>query len=191
MIDHFAVLGASRRPWLDPERLKERYQQLAFACHPDRQASDEKSGNFSAVTEAYRVLSNPKLRLQHLLSLEAGGANSRKPEITSQLADTFMTTAALVTEVDSFLRKKETATSTLGKSLLLSEAAGLQKRVDLALEQLQQTYDSALEDLKHAGTLWDDDRTKATAKVETLSQQFAFLDRWIGQLREKQFQLSS
>ena len=70
MIDYFALLQQPRKPWLDPEELKQRYQQLTLVSHPDRSGDRRTAPTFAAVNEAYQVLTNPKLRLQHLLSLE-------------------------------------------------------------------------------------------------------------------------
>ncbi|MEY2440093.1 MAG: DnaJ domain, partial [Verrucomicrobiota bacterium] len=54
MIDHFAALRQIRRPWLDPEKLKEEYHQLTLAEHPDRgDRRADASGEFAAVNEAY------------------------------------------------------------------------------------------------------------------------------------------
>src|SRR5438477_9420256 len=76
VIDHFAVLGQPRRPWLDLDQLKQQYQQLTFELHPDRPKGGADQADFAAVTEAYRVLSNPRLRVHHLLSLTAKNNDS-------------------------------------------------------------------------------------------------------------------
>ena len=59
MTDYFALLGEARRAWLDPEKLKEKYFALNRATAADAE-----------LNEAYRVLSDPKLRLHHLLTLD-------------------------------------------------------------------------------------------------------------------------
>jgi hypothetical protein len=59
MTDYFALFGEARRAWLDPEKLKEKYFALNRATAAD-----------ADLNEAYRVLSDPKLRLHHLLTLD-------------------------------------------------------------------------------------------------------------------------
>ncbi len=71
MRDYFAVLGEPRQPWLDLEKLDQRYRELSLTTHPDRLSGDAPGDeSFAAVSEAYRVLKDPKQRIQHLLQLE-------------------------------------------------------------------------------------------------------------------------
>ena len=200
MTDHFAVLGQPRRPWLDPNGLKREYQRLASEHHPDRKnlgtdsssRPGESSSTFAAVNEAYRVLSNPRLRLQHLLSLEGSGAlDSQSSDVAADLGDVFMEAATFINEVGAYLQKREQITSTLGKSLLRAETAEFQKRADALLKRLQQVYDQIAEDLHRADELWTADRARSVDQLRSLADRFGYLESWIGQLREKQFQLST
>jgi len=191
MTDYFAALRQPRRPWLDTEALKERYQRLAAEHHPDRQSRDAKvSPTFAEVNEAYRVLSDPKLRLQHLLEVEGYGA-VKTSEIASELAEVFMEAADLVGQIDDHLRKQKQATSALSKSLLQAETMKLQKSVDGLLERLQQSYSKAEQELRRADQLWMEHGAASFDQLRTLADRFGYLERWIGQLRERQFQLSS
>ena len=83
--DYFAVLRQPRRPWLDPDELKRKYQELTFARHPDKTPDADQGPEFSEITEAYRVLSNPRLRLQHLFNLE--GAPSETSQVPAEIAE--------------------------------------------------------------------------------------------------------
>src|SRR5215212_11356274 len=118
MTDHFAVLGQPHRPWLDPDQLKEHYQKISFASHPDRKGQGGNADfDFAAVTDAYRVVSDPKLRLQHLLTLEAGAPVTAEPSaISPDVADLFMKLATLVSDIDQVLKRRAEATSNLAKS---------------------------------------------------------------------------
>jgi curved DNA-binding protein CbpA len=191
MTDHFVVLRQPRRPWLDPEQLKQEYQRLSFARHPDRHTDAGAEGpDFAAVTDAYRVLSNPKLRLQHLLGLEHGRSDRENSPVSADLADTFMQTAALVGSVDDLLKKKDHSTTALALSLLKPDIARLTSRVESQLKLLQEFYGQALDELKRIDELWEKDADAKTA-VPKLADRFGFLDRWIAQLQEKMFALSS
>src|SRR5438067_3057525 len=131
MTDHFAVLGQPRRPWLDLDQLKARYQGLTFALHPDRQKQQEDEREFSVVTEAYRMLSNPRARLQHLLILEDDHPPAAKTSnVPNELADIFMETAALIQQIDSHRQKRDQTSTALGKSVLQAETAQLQARAN-------------------------------------------------------------
>ncbi|MFL6515037.1 MAG: DnaJ domain-containing protein [Chthoniobacterales bacterium] len=189
--DHFAVLGQPRRPWLDPEQLKQDYQRLTFALHPDRQSEPPADGSdFGAVTDAYRVLSNPKLRLQHLLALENEASDSQSGRVSTELAETFMQTAALIASVDDVLKRKQQAITTLASSLLMPEISKVKERVDSQVEALQHARANCMDELKRLDQRWENDSDKR-AEARKLADRFGFLDRWIAQLREKQFALSN
>jgi curved DNA-binding protein CbpA len=197
MTDHFAVLRQARRPWLDPERLKQKYQQLALNEHPDRKGRRTKEQStsepvtFTDVTEAYRVLSNPKLRVNHLLSITGEDIDFETSSVTAELADVFMGAATLVLEIDALLQKRQAATSALGKSLLKSEVAASRVQVKRSLEQLDQLYSDSIRDLQKADRAWKKNPSETAGELRKLAQRFGYLERWIGQLRERQFQLSS
>src|SRR5438874_102631 len=104
MTDYFAVLRQPRKPWLDPNKLKQQYQELTLAGHPDRHGSNESPLDFALVNEAYRVLTNPKLRLQHLLSMQGSAVASDRP-IPTELVDLFSETATLARDIDDLLER--------------------------------------------------------------------------------------
>jgi len=191
--DYFAVLQFERRPWIDLDELKQRYQQRTLAAHPDRTKTAEIGGqDFAIITEAYRVLSSPRLRLQHLLALERDAQSNKGPTpVPKTLSDLFMNAAQLVRETDSLLQKRSQASSTLGRSLLQSELSDLRNRTGDLVRNLETRQADALNDLRTVDMAWAADRGQVVEEIESLAQRFAFLDRWLGQLREKEFQLSS
>jgi curved DNA-binding protein CbpA len=189
MIDYFALLQQPRRPWLDPERLKQKHQQLTLAAHPDRPGSNKPALDFAAINEAYRVLSDPKLRLQHLLSLEdrnpvAGGI------MPHELTELFTETGTLIQQSNRLLEKLRNTTSALSKSLLRSDVLRAQKRTSELVEQLQNLYDNATRELQRLDAMWNDGPQELSDDLTKLYYRFAYLGRWIEQLREAQFQLS-
>jgi curved DNA-binding protein CbpA len=191
MTDHFAVLRQPRRPWLDPDRLKQEYQQLSFAHHPDKRRIDADDGpDFAAVTDAYRILSNPQLRLQHLLTFNTEKSDTKKSPITGELTELFMRTAALVNDIEVVLAKREQATSTLAKSMLKAQIAPLEERANAQLRELQELYARTMDDLRRVDESWNSGRENPEELGE-LAQRFGFLDKWIGELRERQFRLSN
>ena len=107
--DYFATLNQPRRPWLDSDELKRAYQRLTFERHPDRPRAADEGADFGHITEAYRVLSNPKLRLQHLLGENA--PVSKMSEVPAEIADVFMNTASLVRQIDQLLLRRQAAST--------------------------------------------------------------------------------
>jgi curved DNA-binding protein CbpA len=190
--DHFAVLQQPRRPWLDPDQLKERYQEISFALHPDRQKPQPEQIDFAEVAEAYRVLSNPRLRLQHLLTLEGDAVSAAKTSsVPDELADLFMEAANLIQQIDNHRQKREQTATALGKSLLQADTAELQKRAGETLKELESRYNATLEDLRRTDDAWSSDSSAVMPRLRVLADVFGYLDRWIGQLRERQFQLAT
>lgn len=62
MTDAFALLGEERRPWLDPEVLKQRFHEMSGPLHPDRhhgapEGEREDAGKrYAELNAAYSVL---------------------------------------------------------------------------------------------------------------------------------------
>lgn len=189
MIDYFALLQQPRKPWLDPEELKQRYQQLTLASHPDRQSTNTKSADsrtdFTAINEAYRVLLDPKLRLQHLLKLE--GIPIDAGMVPETLSDVFLEIGTLIQEIDRLLTKS--TYTALSKALLRSELMEKQKLTADLLDKLQTMCERALKELKALDQTWTSNQ-KVAAELSDLASRFAYLIRWIDQLEERRFQLS-
>ena len=78
MTDNFALLNELRRPWLDPDLLRQKFLALASNLHPDRvhnAGETEKAAatkHYAQLNAAFNCLAEPKLRLLHLLELEQG-----------------------------------------------------------------------------------------------------------------------
>ena len=197
MTDYFVVLDQPRRPWVEPQQLKQKYHELARSEHPDLDGNSSSRGaeappTLAAVNEAYRVLSSPRLRLQHLLALEDRPAGEgEKNNVAGGMGDLFMEAAGLVRDADALIVKRNGVTSALAKSLFQRETGSLGDRAHRLLEKLEGCYHVAVDDLRRADERWTTDRAQAVTELRPLIQRFAYLDRWIEQLREKQFQLAS
>jgi len=188
MIDYFALLQQPRRPWLEAEQLKENYHRLTISQHPDRHSPHDKSADlvtdFASVNEAYRVLLDPNLRLQHLLKLERIPASDVVP---TELSDVFLETGTLIQEIDRLPARS--TTSSLSKAVAQSELLEKRKLTDDLLEKLQTMYKASLEELQKVDRVWISTREIAP-ELSSLSSKLAYLSRWITQLEERQFQLS-
>lgn len=197
MMDYFAVLEQPRRPWLDQDRLKQKYQELTLSQHPDRRnvtepgksEADSVPCTFAAINEGYRILRDHKLRLQHLLTLEGRGENTGAvpPE---ELTELFMKTGGLLQEIDRLIEKLRSTTSALSRSLLRSEVLNAQQRSEALLHQLQDLEKNLVTALREADMEWDAQRQNAIDHLADLHNRFAYLGRWIDQLRQRQFDLN-
>jgi len=154
MTDYFALLGQPRKPWLDPEQLKQKYHELARQSHPDKN-----------VNEAYRVLADPKSRLQHLLALEGVALAASSNEIPEELTDLFMAIAPALNKIDN----------------------PNVKSVDDLIARVTQLYDQALAELQRVDSRW----RKELPQLEKLYYRISYLTRWQTLLEERRFQLST
>jgi hypothetical protein len=173
MTDYFALLGEARRPWLEPENVKEKY----FARARERLADAE-------LNEAFRVLSDPKLRLQHLLALEGIDLKAGR-DIPPALAELFWRTGNLLHEIDHWLLRYAAASSALSRALLAGERAKLSDRLTMLEEQLRAAYENEMAQLRAM------DEQASSNETETLilrHDSLSYLGRLQEQVKEKRLQ---
>ncbi len=107
MTDYFALLDQPRRPWLDPEELKQVFHaRKRWQTHPDAQTEPGGNETFTQLNEAYQVLRDPKRRLHHLLSLEGSVPPTKNVSSASRTSkQLFPVVAALMQEIDGLVQK--------------------------------------------------------------------------------------
>ena len=187
MRDLFAVLDEPRRPWLDLEKLEERYRQLSLTSHPDRlpaeTATDE---SFAAISEAYRVLKDPKQRIQHLLQLE-GHEPGKDNNVPQSLLPLFSRIGDFIARATKLWQRREDSQNAISRSILHAEMVSSQREIEMLLEDAKGLFDQAE---KAARSLNDSWRSKPDqlAKIYCL---FGFLTRWLAQLEEWKFRLDN
>jgi hypothetical protein len=175
MTDYFALLDEARRPWLDPEKLKKKYFSLARTAP----AAAE-------LNEAFRVLSDPKLRLHHLLTLEGAELTAGRP-IPPSVAELFWKTGTLLREIERWLLRNKATSGALARALLQPERGKLEQRLGKLEEQLRATYDDKLAQLPRAEVDWPNELTQVMERYDSI----AYLTRLLEQTAEKRFQLAA
>lgn len=163
MTDYFALFTLPRRPWLDREKLEEKYRELARATHPDQ--TTQPTMNFAEVNEAYRILRDPKSRLQHLLALEGKPPPASTAEIPSDLASLFM-------KIVPVLKKND------------------KEEIDTLSAEVSDRYGEAIEQLHQLSESWSENASSNVIAAEKLYRRFAFLTRWKNLLEEHRFSAS-
>lgn len=195
MTDYFALLDQPRKPWLDPDELKQAFHAGSLRLHPDAQRHDgglsgEKDGAFSELNEAYQALLDPKRRIHHLLSLEGRALTDRQAPVPAEIEQLFSAVAAATQEVDALLQKCEAATTTLSRSLLRPHIIRLQHTIAETLRQLAQLHEAGIAELRrlnNANVLREDD----WSVLQALYLRFSYVTRWIAELQEKQNRLAT
>lgn len=199
MPDYFALLGEPRRPWLEPEALKSKFLALAAAAHPDKQNAAGEAEKLAAnrryadLNAAYHCLTDPKLRLLHLLELELGAKPAEVQQIPPALADLFAEVAAICRNADAFLAEKNKATSPLLQVQLFERAQEWVERLRGLQTKLAGLHGTLIEELQSLDVSWTtraDQRATCLNRMEELYRLFGYFNRWNTQIQERIVQLS-
>ena len=195
MTDYFALLNEPRRPWLNPDSLRQKFLALAAGAHPDHihNAGElEKAGanrRYTELNAAYNCLAEPKLRLRHLLELELGAKPKDVQQIPPALADMFAEVAATCRKADIFLAEKDRATSPLLRVQLFERAQEWIERLNelqKKLNELRETLTGELKSLDEKWTATDAAaRREMLTKLEELYRLFGYFNRWHSQIQER------
>jgi len=186
MTDYFALLNQPRRPWLDPEQLKETFHAKTLQAHPDAQSRTSTSSEaaFADINEAYQVLRDPKRRLHHLLSLEGNPPLSQSSSVPAEIAELFPVIADLILEADGLAQKIGGATNSLSRSLLKPQQVAITERIRETVHKLTALDHEAQSRLKQVS------ESNERGELHMLYLRFSYLTKWIAQLEEKQLSLA-
>lgn len=194
MIDYFALLDQPRRPWLDPEKLKDSYHQKTLEAHPDTQTSrpgaEATDTAFTSLNDAYQVLQDPKRRLHHLLSLEGAAPSSTDQTVPNQLHDLFPAVGTLTQRANLLLEKIGATSNALSRSLLKPQILEVQNEAKQVRARIQDLFDVSLAELRRIDAAWATNPTEQLEALSNLYFAFAYLTRWSAQIDELIFQLS-
>jgi hypothetical protein len=205
MIDSFALLNEVRRPWLDPDVLREKFLALSSDAHPDRVHSAlpadqaQATSRYSELNAAYNTLREPKERLLHLLELEAG-----KPKDVQRIPpgtmDLFVEVGQICRDVDAFLASRGNVTSPLMKVQLFQQAMEWEEKLKAFQRRINTRRDELAAELQRMNEAWYGapavgSAERATAlPLERLEQIYRFLSyisRWSEQMQERTLQLAA
>src|SRR5262245_42910731 len=160
MTDYFALFDQPRRPWLEPEALKQSYHRLIKATHPDRGPDTNARVDATTINEAYRILLDPRLRLEHLMKLE--GIHSESPtRVPEEIADVFLEIGTMIQDIDRLLARS--STTALSGALLQSDRLEKQGSIDDLLEKLESMNANALTELRSFNQTWVSGKVSAPA----------------------------
>jgi len=200
MTDNFALLNELRRPWLDPDLLKQKFLALASNLHPDRvhnAGETEKAAatkHYAQLNAAFNCLAEPKLRLLHLLELELGAKPKDIQTIPAALADLFAEVANNCRSADTFLAEKTKATSPLVQVQLFERGQDWVEKLNGLQRKLNDLREQLTGKLKLLDTQWTPadavSRRELLPQLEELYRLFGYFNRWSNQIQERVVQLS-
>jgi len=200
MTDNFALLNELRRPWLDPDLLRQKFLALASNLHPDRvhnAGETEKAAatkHYAQLNAAFNCLAEPKLRLLHLLELEQGAKPKDIQTIPAALADLFAEVANNCRSADGFLAEKTKATSPLVQVQLFERGQDWVEKLNGLQRKLNDLREQLTGKLKLLDTQWTPadavSRRELLPQLEELYRLFGYFNRWSNQIQERVVQLS-
>jgi hypothetical protein len=189
-MDAFAVFGEERRPWLDPEVLKDKFTRLSAEGHPDRfraeggEALERAEREYAGLNTAYQVLREPRTRLPLLIELEFGSRPSDIQRIPPGTMDVFVEVGQACRDVDDLLQRRESAGSALQKAGLMGEVLDVADRVQELLGKVEGLRGELDEKLRAADEAWVSG-ARDREGLEALYRRYSYVARWGGQLRER------
>jgi curved DNA-binding protein CbpA len=198
--DYFALLNETRRPWLDGDLLKQKFHTLSGGLHPDKIHSAgeaEKASaakKFAELNAAYHCLTDPKLRLLHLLELELGAKPKDIQQIPTTLADLFAEVAGVCRDADGFLAEKAKVTSPLLQVQLFERGQDWVEKLNILQRKLNELREQVSGRLKSLDEHWMAAdavaRREILPKLEELYRLLGYFNRWNNQIQERVVQLS-
>jgi hypothetical protein len=198
--DYFALLDEPRRPWLDPDLLKQKFLALSANAHPDKihtASESEKSiaaKKFAELNAACNCLTTPKTRLLHLLELERGAKPKDIQQIPDGLADLFAEVATICRQADGFLAEKAKAVSPLLQVQFFERAQEWIEKLNAVQTKVRNLSERLFAELKLLDAKWmagdPPARTALLDELEKLYRLFSYFNRWGGQIQERIVQLS-
>lgn len=202
--DCFALLDEPRRPWIDPETLKARFQRLSGAAHPDRvhaagvAAHADATQHYASLSAAYQRLRDPKERLLHLIELERGHKPAGIERVPPELMDLFSQVGQLNQELKRFLAGRSQVSSPLLRVRWFEQGLAWTERVDALLASLETIRNQLSGRLQELNSAWDTAPAPGHAdraallpldELERIFRTMSYLNRWTSQLQEQAVQL--
>jgi curved DNA-binding protein CbpA len=205
MTDNFALLDEPRRPWIDPEALKQKFLALSAQVHPDRvhnaptverQAADRR---YSELNGAYNCLREPKERLRHLLELEQGTKPADIQNVPTETMDLFFETGRLCKEADAFLGEKARAASPILKAQLFERSHECLGKLLAMQQKINARRDELLAELKTMNPAWESTTNEPAqrepvplplGRLEEIYRLLGYFGRWRDQIQERSVRLS-
>jgi curved DNA-binding protein CbpA len=203
MTDYFALLKEQRRPWIDPELLKQKFLALSADVHPDRVHGAEElqkraaQERYAELNAAYNCLREPKERLAHLLELETAAKPRQVQNVPSDLMAEFMEITNICRGADAFLAEKSATTSPLLRLQLFERGQEWTEKLTALQGKINSWREELMERTKEIDGEWErnrdstsDKRRELTGLLEKHCQLLGYFGRWSAQIQERIVELS-
>ena len=183
MIDYFALLELERRPFIADEPLKNAYLRKSEMIRAQTNGQDV----LSSVNIAFRTLSNPAARTQHLLNLEFG--NARGGGLAPDIGVIFGPVAEAVQMADQELGSLSVQSSVLLRALAYQKVDGVRQRLAEVQTELSKRHSGLLAELQQLDELWRIDPAQCRDRLAQTALQLTFVQKWLSEVHERQIRL--
>ncbi|MCC6231864.1 MAG: hypothetical protein IT580_04430 [Verrucomicrobiales bacterium] len=206
MTDFFALLDEPRRPWIEPDTLKDRFLRLSAELHPDRfhdappETREAAGRRYTDLNSAYQALRDTRARSLHLLELESGNRPKDIQRIPPGTMDLFTAIGQACRDVDGFLQERAAVTSPMLKVRLFQRGMEWVESLKTLQQQVHQRGRLLEDELRAMNAAWESappagtpDRA-ATLPLDRLADTYrglSYVARWTGQIQERMVQLAA
>jgi DnaJ-domain-containing protein 1 len=196
MVDNFALFNESRRPWLDPEALKQKFLKFSAEVHPDRvhnaSEAEKESANkrYAELNAAYNCLREPKERLLHLLELETSAKPKDVQRIPPGTMDLFVEVGQTCRDADAFIAERSKVTSPLLKVQLFEKGMEWTDKLNGLQQKINAKRDELFAELQTMNAAWETGSALPLERLEQIYRILSYVARWTEQIQERIVQLS-
>jgi hypothetical protein len=183
MIDCFALLDLERRPFIVDESVRNAYIRKSESARAE--PTDVEA--LSSVNMAFRTLSNPATRTQHLLSLEFGDAGCGR--LGSELGQLFGTVAEALQAVDGEFGSLSAQSSAVLRAMALQRVDAVRGKLEKAEAELSKLEQSLLAELQRIDEIWVANRARCRAPLAQVALSLTFVQKWLSEVHERKIRL--
>lgn len=187
-MDHFALFEEDPRPWIDPERLREKFLMLSARLHPDKTAPEEKADaerQFAVLNEAYDQLLHTRTRLLHFLELQGVPNPAHVQSVPPAALEFFTEIADLTRRADELVKRKRGATSPMLQARLFETALELTERLQEVSLRLQERIQAIEGEVRQLHAVWvSTGNREVIDRLQSAAAALGFLERWRLQMQQ-------
>jgi hypothetical protein len=183
MMDYFALLDIERRPAISEESLKNAYFRKTESLRLDQVGGEA----LSSLNMAFRTLSNPATRIQHLLKLQFG--TTRGAGIGSDLGELFGSVVEALEKADQEFGSLSAESSALIRALAFRTMDGLRERLIQTEDELSQRERRLLSELGQFDAIWPESPAQCRESLARIAVDLTFVQKWLSEVRERKIRL--
>jgi hypothetical protein len=183
MTDYFALLDLDRRPFIADESLKNAYLRKSELIRAQTKEMDV----LSSINMAFRTLSNPAARTQHLLNLEFGDA--RGGRLAPDIGAIFGAVADAVQMADRELGSLSVHSSALVRAMAYQKVDGVRDKLAEVEHELSNRESGLLLELQQLDVVWHENPVRCRDRLAQVALQLTFVQKWLSEVHERQIRL--